>query len=158
MIQLFGLEYKQYVSCSLTFSSSFLIWLIWLRKFSFIGNKDRHIKLVMHMCKCKLVMHILMCFSWDPLYTHTNHSTPFTHHSNLSWMRLTHFGEDFVSIEQRSEYRMILNIEEMLNATRSMGYKAVKVENFAKLDFVQQLPTVHCTDILIGVQGAGLTW
>ena len=53
---------------------------------------------------------------------------------------------------------MILNIEEMLNATRSLGYKAVTVVDFARLDFVQQLRTVHCTDILIGVQGAGLTW
>ena len=70
----------------------------------------------------------------------------------------THTAEDFVSIQQRSEYRMILNIEEILNATQSMGYKAVKVVDFAKLDFVEQLRTVHCTDILIGVQGAGLTW
>ena len=53
---------------------------------------------------------------------------------------------------------MIWNIEEMLNVTRSMGYKAVRVVDFARLDFVQQLRTVHCTDILIGVQGAGLTW
>ena len=53
---------------------------------------------------------------------------------------------------------MMLNIEEMTNATRSMGYKAVRLVDFSELNFVQQLRTVHCTDILIGVQGEDLTW
>ena len=67
-------------------------------------------------------------------------------------------SRDFISIRQRNESRMILNIEEISNATRSMGYKAVRVADFAELNFVQQLRIVHCTDILIGVQGAGLAW
>ena len=54
--------------------------------------------------------------------------------------------------------RRILNAEELRNATLALGLKNVEIHTFEGKSLIEQYRIIYCTDILIGVQGAGLGW
>ena len=58
----------------------------------------------------------------------------------------------------RKEKRLLVNKEEYISNLKSK-FPVVKIElvNFAAFSFAEQLRIVRCTDILVGVHGAGLT-
>ncbi len=62
-----------------------------------------------------------------------------------------------VTIIQRLN-RQILNLEELLKAAKDMGFKNTQVFTFENMTFSEQYAIIRCTDILIGVRGAGLQW
>jgi len=65
--------------------------------------------------------------------------------------------ENLMTIAQRDSYRKILNVGELRNIAIEMGYKE-KVVMFEKLSLSQQAQLIHCTKVLVGIQGAALTW
>jgi len=54
--------------------------------------------------------------------------------------------------------RQILNIKELAAEAEQLGFEKVSIIDFAELPVLDQLNTIIDTDILIGVQGAGLQW
>ena len=54
--------------------------------------------------------------------------------------------------------RKIENIDDVVNTLLKAGHNNVQVVDLTKHTFEEQLHIVFCTDILVGVQGAGLTW
>ena len=64
---------------------------------------------------------------------------------------------NMVTIVQRDAHRKILNIEELRQVTIEMGYN-VQIVRFEKFSLAEQAQIIHCTDILVGTQGAALSW
>ena len=54
--------------------------------------------------------------------------------------------------------RKILNIKDLANALALHETVEVKVITFEEMSIQKQMQEAYCTDILIGVQGAGLAW
>ena len=54
--------------------------------------------------------------------------------------------------------RRIEDIDDVVSTLLKAGHNNVQVVDFSKHTFKEQLHIVLCTDILVGVQGAGLTW
>ncbi len=46
----------------------------------------------------------------------------------------------------------------MLERLSGEGYRNVSAVSFEKYSLEEQMQIAHCTDVLIGVQGAGLMW
>ena len=53
---------------------------------------------------------------------------------------------------------MLLNVDEIRQAFIGHGYDNVAVLSLERYSMPQQLQVIKCTRILVGVQGAGLTW
>ena len=66
-------------------------------------------------------------------------------------------NEFVVNLLQRKT-RQILNAKELLAALKQNGYTNSNIITFENTDFEHQWRTIRCTNILIGVQGAGLQW
>ena len=62
-----------------------------------------------------------------------------------------------LTIINRSLYRQILNAEDMKKIAEDLGYNA-KIVQMEKLTLKEQAQLIHCTDVLVGVAGAGLQW
>ncbi len=62
-----------------------------------------------------------------------------------------------ITIQQR-ECRSILNAEQLQNTAKSKGFKYTEIVIFEKLSLQEQLQVIACTDVLVGIQGAGLEW
>ena len=62
-----------------------------------------------------------------------------------------------VLIQQRRN-RKILNADELKRAAEEIGFNWTDVVTFEDVTLRQQLKNVACSDILVGVQGAGLEW
>ena len=62
-----------------------------------------------------------------------------------------------LTIINRSSYRTILNADQLLKIAKDLGYNA-KVVYMEKLTIKEQAQLIHCTNILVGVAGAGLQW
>nr|CAG4645397.1 EOG090X02IK [Lynceus sp. MCZ IZ 141354] len=61
-------------------------------------------------------------------------------------------------LARQTQYRRVLNEEQLLDALRSNKHYIVqRVEFTHSTDFVEQLKIIHDSDILIGMHGAGLT-
>jgi len=58
----------------------------------------------------------------------------------------------------KRNYRRILNILELAKEARNLGFENVDVVSFESLSVIGQIQKIIDTDILIGVQGAGLQW
>ena len=54
--------------------------------------------------------------------------------------------------------RMILNINELQYAAQNAGFNNTEVVVFEDLSTKEQMKIVRCTNIFVGVQGAGLAW
>ena len=60
---------------------------------------------------------------------------------------------------QRNKTRKILNIDELVNVTRQTRYfKRVEQANFDAMSFEEQWSLARCASLLVGVQGAGMSW
>ena len=62
-----------------------------------------------------------------------------------------------LTIIDRSTYRRILNTKEIKTIAEDLGYH-VTIAVMEKLTLKQQAQLIHCTDVLVGVTGAGLQW
>ena len=62
-----------------------------------------------------------------------------------------------ISLIQR-HYRRILNIEELREGLYKAGFQNINILTFEDMMLKQQMQTVYCTDIMVGVYGAGLQW
>ena len=62
-----------------------------------------------------------------------------------------------VTIINRSTYRKILNAEKLQKIAEELGY-ITKVVYMEKLTLKEQAQLIHCTNVLVGVTGAGLQW
>lgn len=58
----------------------------------------------------------------------------------------------------RKSSRKILNSQEIINFAKSLGYTNSSVVYMEDLSIQEQMQVIHCADVLIGVQGAALTW
>ncbi len=62
-----------------------------------------------------------------------------------------------ITIQQRKS-RKIMNAEVLKQDAIKFGWTNTDVISFGDLSLVAQLQTIACTDVLVGVQGAGLEW
>ena len=63
-----------------------------------------------------------------------------------------------IMIINRKNNRKILNIKDVAKKLALDTSRQIKVITFEELSIQKQMQEVYCTDIMIGVQGAGLTW
>ena len=63
-----------------------------------------------------------------------------------------------ILIINRSTNRKIINIEELINNLIFNTSEDVETIAMETLSIREQIQKVHCTDVFIGVHGAGLTW
>ena len=63
-----------------------------------------------------------------------------------------------ITFIDRKSYRKILNLEELKQAALDLHFPNVNVVYLEELDFYQQYSVARCTDILVGITGAGLEW
>jgi biopolymer transport protein ExbD len=63
-----------------------------------------------------------------------------------------------VTILQRAKTRHLANINEVVNYFTSHGINNVQIVQFETLNIFEQLSTVMCSNVFIGVHGAGLGW
>ena len=63
-----------------------------------------------------------------------------------------------IVIIQRGWKRKILNIHEVLHNIKLLGSHNVTVVTFEQHSLREQMRIAYCSDILIGVHGAGLAW
>ena len=57
-----------------------------------------------------------------------------------------------VTIIQRHQ-RKILNLHELMEASRSAGYINTHTVTFEEMKLVDQMRAAYCTDVLVGIQG-----
>ena len=57
-----------------------------------------------------------------------------------------------VTIIQRHN-RRILNLDELMEASRSAGYSNTQTVMFEEMKVVDQMRAAYCTDVLVGIQG-----
>ena len=60
-----------------------------------------------------------------------------------------------VTIIQR-QHRKILNLDGLIEASRSAGYTNTQTVTFEDLKLVDQMREAFCTDVLVGIQGENL--
>ena len=60
-----------------------------------------------------------------------------------------------VTIIQR-HHRRIINLEELIEASRSAGYNNTQTVTFEEMKVVDQMRAAYCTDVLVGIQGKAL--
>ena len=63
-----------------------------------------------------------------------------------------------ILIINRDTNRKILNIEQLIETLMSMTSQDVETVAMETLSIRKQIEKVYCSDVLIGVHGAGLTW
>ncbi len=63
-----------------------------------------------------------------------------------------------VTIIEREMTRKIINIASLKTRLTKGGVKNIHIAKMAKMTMLAQLQLVHCSDVLIGAQGAGLIW
>ena len=66
-------------------------------------------------------------------------------------------GKTVVMIQRKSS-RIILNIDALINVTKSLGYTNVMVIYLENLSLQKQMQIIHCADVLLGIQGSGMVW
>ncbi|XP_048589552.1 EGF domain-specific O-linked N-acetylglucosamine transferase isoform X2 [Nematostella vectensis] len=86
----------------------------------------------------------------------------FTHHTleRLGIIQDEYEEDEFriTLIERKTQYRNILNQDELIGAMKSVPNFKVKVVHYNReIPFLDQLKVTHNTDIMIGMHGAGLT-
>lgn len=64
----------------------------------------------------------------------------------------------YVTFIDRIATRHIINVMQLVNVTRKRGFRYVRVEYLENRTIHEQLRIIHCSSILIGVQGAALTF
>ena len=57
-----------------------------------------------------------------------------------------------VAIIQRHQ-RRIINLDEVMEASRSAGYNNTQTVTFEEMKLVDQMRAAYCTDVLVGIQG-----
>ena len=62
-----------------------------------------------------------------------------------------------VTLVQR-RFRRVLNMEDLQDATLRSNFSSVQIVMFEDMSLKNQIQTAYCTDILIGIHGAGLQW
>jgi adenomatosis polyposis coli protein len=62
-----------------------------------------------------------------------------------------------ITIINRSNYRRILKTEDLEKVGKELGY-ITRVVAMEKLTIQEQTQLIHCTSILVGVNGAGMQW
>ncbi len=62
-----------------------------------------------------------------------------------------------IVIIQRS-VRLILNVDQLKQAANQLGFDNIDVVDFANITIFDQYQLIRCTQILIGINGAGLQW
>ena len=55
------------------------------------------------------------------------------------------------------QHRKVTNMVELVSVTKKLGLRT-QVVSLEKLTVLEQYATIRCTDVLVGVQGAGLQW
>ena len=63
-----------------------------------------------------------------------------------------------ILIITRNTNRKILNIEQLTETLMRMTSQDVETVAMETLSIREQIKKVYCSDVLIGVHGAGLTW
>ena len=76
---------------------------------------------------------------------------------NISDKKCNHTVKNILIIN-RIRIRRIINLNEIINHLQINTLQNVKSILFEALELREQLQEALCADILIGVQGAGLTW
>ena len=64
----------------------------------------------------------------------------------------------YLLIIQRHKTRRILNIDYLAQLARDFGHKNVRIEYFEKYSLYEQFDIIRCSVVLVGVQGAALSW
>ena len=62
-----------------------------------------------------------------------------------------------LTIVVRKNYRRILNLRQLTKVATDLGY-TVRAVALEKYTFAEQAQLIYCTEILVGVTGAGLQW
>lgn len=76
----------------------------------------------------------------------------------LKYMNISvHQEEGYVTIIQRN-FRRIININELMQAINSLGFRNMRVVNLETMGVVEQAKIAASSRVMIGVQGAGLQW
>ena len=57
-----------------------------------------------------------------------------------------------VTFIQRHQ-RRIINLDELMEASRSAGYNNTQTVTFEKMKLMDQMRAAYCTDVLVGIQG-----
>ncbi|XP_046882342.1 EGF domain-specific O-linked N-acetylglucosamine transferase [Hypomesus transpacificus] len=81
------------------------------------------------------------------------------HRLNISQERSQEGRVRVTLLARSTEYRRILNLQELVNGLKTVPLLEVKVLDYKYKDlpFLEQLRTTHNSDIFIGMHGAGLT-
>ena len=78
-------------------------------------------------------------------------------HKKMNATAKTCVSQYFVLI-QRQNTRRILNIDYLAQLARDFGYKDVRIEYFENYSLYEQFDIIRCAAVLVGAQGAALSW
>jgi len=76
---------------------------------------------------------------------------------NLTYISVMKDYSPIVTIIQRT-HRRIINIDELVNITRAAGFTQVQIVNFEQMCVREQAAFAAKSQVMVGVQGAGLQW